>query len=419
VYDNKTIQRTVIMMGGRTQQVDDIPCGNTVGLVGIDKFLVKSGTITDDDKAHNIKSMKFSVSPVVRVAVSCKNPADLPKLVEGLKRLSKSDPVCQISMAESGEQIVAGAGELHMEICLNDLQDDFCKGIKLIITPPVVSFRETITQKTDRVCLSKSPNKHNRIFMTAEPLEDGLSEQIDLGKYGPRMDPKVQSRALADTYGWDPNDGKKIWCFGPETTGPNVLVDQTKGVAYMLEIKDSCVAAFQWASREGVLCDENMRGIKFCIQDVTLHADNIHRGGGQIIPTCRRVLYACELTGQPSLMEPVFLVEIQTTEGAMGGIYGVLNKRRGHVFEENQRPGTPIYNMKAYLPVLDSFGFTADLRGATGGQAFPQCVFSHWQTMSGPATEEGTKAFTVAREVRLRKGLKESPPDLDDYFDKL
>ncbi len=419
VYDNKTIQRTVIMMGGRTQQVDDIPCGNTVGLVGIDKFLVKSGTITDDDKAHNIKSMKFSVSPVVRVAVSCKNPADLPKLVEGLKRLSKSDPVCQISMAESGEQIVAGAGELHMEICLNDLQDDFCKGIKLIITPPVVSFRETITQKTDRVCLSKSPNKHNRIFMTAEPLEEGLSEQIDLGKYGPRMDPKIQSRALADTYGWDPNDGKKIWCFGPETNGPNVLVDQTKGVAYMLEIKDSCVAAFQWATREGVLCEENMRGIKFCIQDVTLHADNIHRGGGQIIPTCRRVLYACELTGMPSLMEPVFLVEIQTTESAMGGIYGVLNKRRGHVFEENQRPGTPIYNMKAYLPVLDSFGFTADLRGATGGQAFPQCVFSHWQTMSGPATEEGTKAATVSKEVRLRKGLKETPPDLDDYFDKL
>jgi elongation factor 2 len=359
------------------------------------------------------------VSPVVRVAVSCKNPADLPKLVEGLKRLSKSDPVCQISMAESGEQIVAGAGELHMEICLNDLQDDFCKGIKLVITPPVVSFRETVTTKTDQVCLSKSPNKHNRIYMTAEPLEEGLSEAIDLGKYSSRMDPKIQSRALADTYGWDPNDGKKIWCFGPETTGPNVLVDQTKGVAYMLEIKDSCVAAFQWATREGVLCEENMRGIKFLIQDVTLHADNIHRGGGQIIPTCRRVLYACELTAQPSLMEPVFLVEIQTTESAMGGIYGVLNKRRGHVFEEVQRPGTPIYNMKAYLPVVESFGFTADLRGATGGQAFPQCVFDHWAVLSGPATEEGTRAFNIAKEVRERKGLKATPPDLGEYLDKL
>jgi elongation factor 2 len=419
LYVDKTIQRTVIMMGGKTQQCDDIPCGNTIGLVGVDKFLVKSGTITDSEKAHNLKSMKFSVSPVVRVAVSCKNPADLPKLVEGLKRLSKSDPVCQISMAESGEQIVAGAGELHMEICLNDLQDDFCKGIKLIITPPVVSFRETITAPTDRICLSKSPNKHNRIFMNAQPLEEGLAEAIDLGKYGPRADPKVQSRALADNYGWDPNDGKKLWCFGPETTGPNVLVDQTKGVQYMQEIKDSCVAAFQWATREGCLCEENMRGIKFQIQDVTLHADNIHRGGGQIIPTCRRVLYACELTGQPSLLEPVFLVEIQTTESAMGGIYGVLNKRRGHVFEETQRPGTPIYNMKAYLPVVESFGFTADLRGATGGQAFPQCVFSHWQVLPGPANEAGTKAFDTAKEVRLRKGLKEELVPLDEYLDKL
>jgi len=419
VYDNKAVQRTVIMMGGRTQQVDDVPCGNTVGLVGIDKFLVKSGTICDSTKAHNLKAMKFSVSPVVRVAVSCKNPADLPKLVEGLKRLSKSDPVCQISMAESGEQIVAGAGELHMEICLNDLQDDFCKGIKLTITPPVVSFRETITAETDRTCLSKSPNKHNRLFVTASPLEEGLAEDIELGKYGPRVDPKVQARSLADTYGWDPNDGKKIWCFGPETRGPNVLIDQTKGVSYMMEIKDSCVAAFQWASKEGILCEENMRNCKFKIQDVTLHADNIHRGGGQIIPTCRRVLYACELTAEPALMEPVFLVEIQTVESAMGSIYGVLNKRRGHVFDEQQRPGTPVYNLKAYLPVVESFGFTADLRGATGGQAFPQCVFDHWQVMNGPATEETSKSAQVAKEVRLRKGLKETPPDLGDYLDKL
>jgi len=419
VWENKTVQRTVIMMGGRMQQVDDVPCGNTVGLMGIDKFLTKSGTLTNDMKAHNIKSMKFSVSPVVRVAVSCKSPADLPKLVEGLKRLSKSDPVCQVSIAESGEQIVAGAGELHMEICLKDLQEDFCRGIKLIITPPVVSFRETVTEKSSQTCLSKSPNKHNRIFMIAEPMEDGLADAIEKGRFGPRDDPKKRARELADDYGWDPNDGKKIWCFGPETTGANVLVDQTKGVQYLLEIKDSCVAAFQWATREGVLCEENMRGIKFLIQDVTLHADNIHRGGGQIIPTCRRVLYASQLASQPSIMEPVFLVEIQTTESAMGGIYGVLNQRRGHVFSEENRPGTPIMNLKAYLPVVESFGFTAALRGATGGQAFPQCVFDHWQVMNGPANEEGTKAYAVAKEVRLRKGLKENVAALSHYHDKL
>jgi elongation factor 2 len=123
-----------------------------------------------------------------------------------------------------------------------------------------------------------------------------------------------------------------------------------------------------------VLASENMRGIKFELYDVVLHTDSIHRGGGQIIPTCRRVLYAAALTAQPRLLEPVFMVEIQAPEGALGGIYGCLNQKRGMVFEEINRPGTPIYNVKAYLPVMESFGFNATLRAATGGQAFPTLV---------------------------------------------
>merc|ERR1712071_601849 len=139
-------------------------------------------------------------------------------------------------------------------------------------------------------------------------------------------------------------------------------------VQYLNEIKDSIVAGFQWASKEGVLCDENLRAVRFNIHDVTLHADAIHRGGGQIIPTARRVLYAAMLTAAPRLMEPVYLCEIQCPENAVGGIYGVLNRRRGHVFEEAQTPGTPMFVVKAYLPVNESFGFTADLRSNTGGQ---------------------------------------------------
>jgi elongation factor 2 len=197
------------------------------------------------------------------------------------------------------------------------------------------------------------------------------------------------------------------------------LLDQTKAVQYLNEIKDSCVAAFQWATREGVLCDENMRGIRFNVLDVTLHADAIHRGGGQIIPTMRRVIYASCLTAQPRLMEPVYLVEIQCPEHAMGGIYGVLNRRRGHVFAEDQRPGTPLYNVKAYLPVMESFGFTEDLRSHTGGQAFPQCVFDHWQILQGDPLEKGTKAESVVLATRKRKGLAEEIPSLDKYYDKL
>jgi len=414
----KSIQRTILMMGGRVEAIEDVPAGNICGLVGVDQFLVKTGTLTTLKEAHNMKVMKFSVSPVVRVAVEPKNPADLPKLVEGLKRLSKSDPMVQCIIEESGEHIIAGAGELHLEICLKDLEEDHAQ-IPLKKSDPVVSYRETVSEESTQMCLSKSPNKHNRLFMRAVPMPDGLAEDIDSGEVNPRDDMKVRARYLADKYEYDVTEARKIWCFGPETLGPNIFVDCTKGVQYLNEIKDSCVAGFQWASKEGVLCDENMRAVRFNLYDVALHADAIHRGGGQIIPTARRVLYACVLTAEPRLMEPVYLVEIQCPENAVGGIYGVLNRRRGHVFEEAQTPGTPMFVVKAYLPVNESFGFTADLRSNTGGQAFPQCVFDHWQIMPGDPMQEGTKVNTIVEDTKKRKGLKPGNPDLGNYLDKL
>jgi len=414
----KTIQRTILMMGRNVEAIEDVPSGNICGLVGVDQFLAKSGTITTSESAHNIKVMKFSVSPVVRVAVEPKNASDLPKLVEGLKRLSKSDPCVQCYTEESGEHIVAGAGELHLEICLKDLEEDHAQ-VPLKTGDPVVGYRETIQAESSITALSKSPNKHNRIFMKAMPLENELSKAIEEGKVSPRDEPKARARVLADDYGWDVTDARRIWCFGPDTTGPNILVDTTKGVQYMNEIKDSCVAAFQWATKEGVCCEENMRGCRFNILDVALHADAIHRGGGQIIPTCRRVVYASVLTAQPTIQEPIYLVEIQCPESVIGGIYSVLNRRRGHVFSEEQRPGTPLYNVKAYLPVNESFGFPADLRSHTGGQAFPQSVFDHWQVMTGNPLEEGNKVYDIVTGVRVRKGLNKEVPTLDRYYDKL
>merc|ERR1739844_660397 len=414
----KSIQRTILMMGGRVEAIEDVPAGNICGLVGVDQFLVKTGTITTFKEAHNMKVMKFSVSPVVRVAVEPKNPADLPKLVEGLKRLAKSDPMVQCMIEVSGEHIIAGAGELHLEICLKDLEEDHAC-IPLKKSDPVVSYRETVSEESSIMCLSKSPNKHNRLFMKAVPMPDGLSEDIENGEVNPRDDFKTRGRYLADKYDYDVTEARKIWCFGPDTNGPNLMIDCSKGVQYLNEIKDSVVAGFQWATKEGVMCDENLRAVRFNIYDVTLHADAIHRGGGQIIPTARRVLYACVLTAEPRLMEPVYQVEIQCPENAVGGIYGVLNRRRGHVFEEAQTPGTPMFVVKAYLPVNESFGFTADLRSNTGGQAFPQCVFDHWQIMQGDPMAEGSKPFQICADTKKRKGLKEGLPDLGNYLDKL
>jgi len=198
-----------------------------------------------------------------------------------------------------------------------------------------------------------------------------------------------------------------------------LLVDQTKAVQYLNEIKDSVNSGFQWATREGPIAEEPMRATRFNIMDVTLHGDAIHRGGGQIIPTSRRVLYAAMLLAQPSLLEPVYLVEIQVPEQAMGGIYGVLTRRRGHVFEEAQRPGTPLYNIKAYLPINESFGFVADLRQATAGQAFPQSVFDHWQILPGVPSDKTTKVGGIVEAMRIKKGLKPDVPAYTDYYDKL
>lgn len=246
---------------------------------------------------------------------------------------------------------------MHVEICLKDLEEEYAK-CPLKKGNPVVSYKETVTDESSQQCLSKSPNKHNRIFAKALPLTEELAMAIEDEKITPKTDPKDCKTYLQKEHEWDPNDAMKIWCFGPETTGANLLVDVTKQCQYLNEIKDSCEAAFQWATKEGVMTEENMRGIRFNIEDVTLHADAIHRGGGQITPTMRRSLYACEITAKPRFQEPIFSVEIQTPDDAVGSIYGCMAQRRGIVQGEEQIQGTPLVMLRAFLPVAESFGFT-------------------------------------------------------------
>merc|ERR1719226_445795 len=406
----KNIQRTVLMMGRTQDAIQDVPCGNTVGLVGVDQYLLKTGTITDIEDAHNIADMKYSVSPVVKVAVKTKDGKDLPKLVEGMKKLSKSDPLVVCTTEESGEHVIAGCGELHVEICLKDLREEYAQ-CDFSVSDPVVSYRETVNEVSSQTCLAKSPNKHNRIYLTAEPMSDELCAAIEDGKLGPKAEAKERAKMFRDKFEWDENAARKIWCWGPETDGANVVVDTTQAVQYLLEIKEHVNSAFQWATKEGPLCEENMRGIRFNIMDVTLHTDAIHRGAGQIMPPTRRCCFAAEMTAKPTLQEPVFLVEITCPQDAMSGVYNTMNMRRGCVFEENPREGTPLIQVKAHLPVSESFGFVAALRQQTSGQAFPQCVFSHWDAMPGDAMEAG-KMQDLCLTVRKRKNIKVEMPKL-------
>lgn len=416
----KKIQRTVLMMGRYVEQMADCPCGNIIGLVGVDAYLLKAGTITTFATAHNIVGMKYSVSPVVRVAVECTNASDLPKLMEGLKRLAKSDPLVQCFTAPTGEHIIAGAGELHLEICLKDLREDFMKGAPVKMSEPVVSFCETVTGTNEKDVIGKSPNKHNRAYMTCEPLGDDFCKEMDSGDIDLTCEAKIRARYLADNHGWDVTEARQIWSFGcPPDALANCLVNCTKGVSYLLEVKDSFVGAFIQASAEGILCHEAMRGIKFMINDVTLHADAIHRGAGQLMPPVKRAMFGCQIDAGPALMEPMYQCSITVPSGAVSGVFTTLNARRGTVENKEDRAGTPLSVITAFLPVLESFGFTQILRQNTSGQAFPQLIFSHWQMCNGDPYDESSQASKVCQLVRKRKGLKEEMPIFADYYDKV
>uniref|UniRef100_A0A915DXD4 Tr-type G domain-containing protein n=1 Tax=Ditylenchus dipsaci TaxID=166011 RepID=A0A915DXD4_9BILA len=362
----KTIQRTILMMGRYIEPIEDVPSGNICGLVGVDQYLVKGGTITTFKDAYNMRVMKFSVSPVVRIAVEPKNPGDLPKLVEGLKRLAKSDPMVQCIFEESGEHIVAGAGELHLEICLKDLEEDHAC-IPLKKSDPVVSYRETVQEESDIVCLSKSPNKHNG------------------GTVNARDDIKTRAKILTDKHGMDATDARKIWCFGPDGTGPNLLVDVTKECNTLTK------------SRTHVWLDSSGPPRREC--SVTRTCEE---GGGQIIPTARRVFYASVLTASPVFWSQSIWWRSNVLKQLWEVSTEVLNRRRGHVFEEVRLPEHHVRS-QGLLACHESFGFTADLRSHTGGQAFPQCVFDIGRSSRRPF-DSATKPGQICGRADHRKG---------------
>ncbi len=415
----KSVTSTVLMMGKKTEKVPSVPCGNTVGLTGIDQFLTKTGTLSDCETACPMRNMKYSVSPVVRVAINPKNPADLPKLIEGLKLMVKTDPLVQVTKEANGEHVIAGCGELHIEICLHDLVENYAK-VEIIQSEPVVSYKETVNSKSSQMCLSKSQNKLNRVFCLAEPLSQELIAEIEAEKLGPRTDEKTRTGILSKKFGWDKVDAQRMWMFGPDEKGANVLVDQTKGATYLSETRDSFQNAFQWVTREGVLAEEELRGVRFNITDVALHSDSIHRGGGQIIPMARRVYYASQLTATPRLQEPIYVVSITCPTTALGGVYSCMAQRRGVVINEEPVTGTSLSVITAYLPVADSFGFVEHLRSLTSGQAFAQCSFDHWEAVNQDPLDAHSRAGQIVAKIRARKGLPQSAvPSLDYFLDKL
>jgi len=416
----KRVNQLAVMMGPRTSGSGPVSCGNVVSLVGIDDCILKTATVTSLSTAHNFFTMKYSVSPVVRVAVLMAQTAHLSRFQQALSKLSKTDPLVVCGTDPStGENFIAGSGELHVEICLSVLRSFLPQGADLRVSQPVVTFAETIQSSSDgTICLGKSPNKLNRFVLKCEPLDISLVDDITSGRFDTTRDSKTLSRSLIDEYKFDSNEAKKIWSFGPSQSPANLIIDGTKGVQYLNECRDAIVAEFTRFCLSGVLADECVRGVKITVVDAKCHPESKHRGPGQVYPAIRKALYACQLSSSPSLLQPIYLVDVTVPRTEVSGVYTVLNKR-GASIQGQEDFSEHMASVKAHLPVRTSFGVVGELRGATHGYAFPQLSLSHWGPVSGDVMEEDSESRQVWVDIRKRKGMKDTFPLLSDYNDRL
>ncbi|EEE65993.1 hypothetical protein OsJ_21930 [Oryza sativa Japonica Group] len=415
--------------------ISKAPAGSWVLIEGVDASIMKTATICPmkmDEDVYIFRPLRFNTLPVVKIAAEPLNPSELPKMVEGLRKISKSYPLAVTKVEESGEHTILGTGELYLDSIMKDLRELYSE-VEVKVADPVVTFCETVVDTSSMKCFAETPNKRNKITMVAEPLEKGLAEDIENGLVSLDSRQKEITDFFRQRYQWDVLAARSIWAFGPEKQGPNILLDDTLSVEVdknlLNAVKDSIVQGFQWGAREGPLCDEPIRNVKFKILNANIAPEPLHRGGGQIIPTARRVVYSAFLMANPRLMEPVYYIEIQTPIDCVSAIYTVLSRRRGHVTADVPKPGTPIYVVKAFLPVIESFGFETDLRYHTQGQAFCLSVFDHWAIVPGDPLDknivlrplEPAPIQHLAREfmvkTRRRKGMSEDV-SINKFFDE-
>ncbi|KAJ3049957.1 U5 small nuclear ribonucleoprotein component [Rhizophlyctis rosea] len=423
----QTVENLSIFESRYKVKVTAVPAGNWVLISGVDASIVKTATIVDTDlpmgEPHYImRPLRYNTQSVLKVAVEPVNPTELPKMLDGLRKVNKSYSILQTKVEESGEHIVLGTGEMYLDCVLHDLRRLYSE-IDIKVADPVVRFCETVVDTSTLKCFAESQNKKNKITMISEPLEKGIAEDIENLNVNIKWSTKRLGDWFVESYGWDLLASRNIWAFGPDDAGPNVLVNDTlpseTDKKLLGSMKESLRQGFQWATREGPLADEPIRNVKFKILDATIAQEPIYRGGGQIIPTARRVCYSAFLMATPRLMEPVYFVEVQAPADCVSAVYTVLARRRGHVVQDLPKAGSPLYTVKAYIPVIDSAGFETDLRTHTQGQAFCQQIFDHWQIVPGDPLDksivlrplEPSPAQHLARDfmikTRRRKGLSE------------
>ena len=393
VYKKNRIQQVGIFEGQERVEVDKIPAGNIVALVGLKDAVV--GSTLSTSEIVPFESMKHYSEPVVTVAVEAKSTKDLPRLVEMIRKLAKEDPMIRVEInEETGEHLVSGMGELHLEIITHRIEHD--ESIPIIASPPLVVYRETVEGHAGPV-EGKSPNRHNKFYFEVEPLGAEVvdkiqSEGITVGKN------KVVMRDKLIEAGMDKAEAKKVL----NIIEGNVLVDMTKGVQYLRETMELIQEGFEEVMLKGPLAKEKCRGIKVKLMDVKLHEDSIHRGPAQVIPAVRSAIFGAILLAEATFLEPVQGVFISIPQNLLGNVTREIQGRRGQIVD--MKTEGDMVSLQCEAPVAEMLGFAGDIRSATEGRALWSTEFAGFKPI--PQNLFGMKIM----EVRERKGMKQEMP---------
>jgi elongation factor 2 len=394
------LQQVGIFMGPKRVEVEEIVGGNIAAVTGLKDAFVGS-TVTNLLEITPFESLKHYSEPVMTVAVEAKNMKDLPKLVEVLRQVAKEDPTLVITInEETGEHLISGMGELHLEIICGRIKRD--KGVEIVTSEPIVVYRETVTGKVENV-EGKSPNRHNRFYFTLEPLPDEIVDLIKKGEVSMNQQ-AIERRDVLLKAGFDKDEAKAVKMI----KGTNMLIDRTKGIQYLNETMELIIEGIGEALAGGPLADEPVQNLKMSLTDVKLHEDAIHRGPAQVIPAVRGAIKGGMLIAGDSLLEPVQKLQITVPMDQMGAATSQIQGRRGQVFDMQSEGDTISVVGKA--PVAELFGFAGDIRSATEGRAMWNTEFSGFELVPNNMVKE------VVVGIRKRKGLKEVMPTPNDYL---
>ncbi|AFD00890.1 translation elongation factor 2 (EF-2/EF-G) [Methanocella conradii HZ254] len=396
------VQSVAISMGADRVEVERIPAGNIAAVTGLKDAIVGSTASTVRDMTP-FEAIKHVSEPVMTVAVEAKNMKDLPKLVEALRQVAKEDPTVKVEInEETGEHLISGMGELHLEI-VTKTRITRDRGIEVVTSEPIVVYRETVSGKAGPI-EGKSPNKHNRFYVHVEPLEQPVFEAIKNGDFSMNM-MELDRRKLLESLGMDKEEAKGI----THVYGTNVLIDMTKGIQYLKETMELIIEGMEEALKNGPLAREPAQGIKIKLVDVKLHEDAVHRGPAQVIPAVRSAIQGGILMAGPTLLEPVQKVFISVPQTQMGAAVREIQGRRGIINDIKSEGDMSIIEGQA--PVAELFGFASDIRGATEGRALWNTEFLGFFPV--PASMQND----IVISIRKRKGLKAEIPKPSDFLE--